>query len=286
MKVDLKGGEIILYSLRKSVAAFALMLLLFVTTSAKAATLTNEEYSRLKIIFSDARIAIMSDEDAQRYLSYDLENSNIVSKYYRVTETANGTVSTEVTKTEAEEASQANNNNVTRGASHTTTYKNIQITSSQINGNRYMVTFITKWLLVPRVKSYDVIAMRLDDATMEEGTQSGIQSYKKNGSYSYVMYSNNGTNMVKKTNGFGISMNLVDNSTAYECDIESIVVSTSKWATAYASYQHAASNVTLAQSKAYNISHNGYGEVINFATAVENYYDGMQGVSIALGYTG
>ena len=275
-----------MYSLRKSVAAFALMLLLFVTTSAKAATLTNEEYSRLKIIFSDARIAIMSDEDAQRYLSYDLENSNIVSKYYRVTETANGTVSTEVTKTEAEEASQANNNNVTRGALHTTTYKNIQITASPISGNGYFVKFFTNWLIMPRVKSYDVDAMRVDDAIIQSGTQKGTQMYRANGSVSEVNYSYNGTNMVNQSNGFGISMNLVDAATAIECEIEAIVTSTSKWATVYASYQHAASNVTLAQSKAYNISHNGYGEVINFATAVENYYDGMQGVSIALGYTG
>lgn len=275
-----------MYSLRKSVAAFALMLLLFVTTSAKAATLTDEEYSRLKIIFSDTRIAIMSDEDAQRYLSYDLENSNIVSKYYRVTETANGTVSAEVTKTEAEEASQATNNNITRGASHRTTYKNIQITASPISGNGYFVKFFTNWLIMPRVKSYDVDAMRVDDATIQSGTQKGTQMYRANGSVSEVNYSYNGTNMVNQSNGFGISMNLVDAATAIECEIEAIVTSTSKWATVYASYQHAATNVTLAQSKAYNISHNGYGEVINFATAVENYYDGMQGVSIALGYTG
>ena len=275
-----------MYSLRKSVAAFALMLLLFVTTSAKAATLTNEEYSRLKIIFSDARISTMSDEDAQRYLSYDLENSNIVSKYYRVTETANGTVSTEVTKTEAEEASQATNNNLTRGASHNTTYKNIQISASPTSDNYYYIKFFTCWLLTPRVKSYDVNAMRVDDATIVAGTQKGTQSYGTNGNYSTISYAYNGTNMVNQSNGFGISMNLVDAATGFQLEIEAIVVSTSKWATLYASYQHAASNVTLAQSKAYNISHNGYGEVINFATAVENYYDGMQGVSIALGYTG
>lgn len=275
-----------MYSLRKSVAAFALMLLLFVTTSAKAATLTDEEYSRLKIIFSDARISTMSDEEAQRYLSYDLENSNIVSKYYRVTETANGTVSTEVTKTEAEEASQATNNNVTRGASHNTTYKNIQISASPTSDNYYYIKFFTCWLLTPRVKSYDVNAMRVDDATIVAGTQKGTQSYGTNGNYSTISYAYNGTNMVNQSNGFGISMNLVDAATGFQLEIEAIVVSTSKWATAYASYQHAATNVTLAQSKAYNISHNGYGEVINFATAVENYYDGMQGVSIALGYTG
>lgn len=286
MKVDLKGGEIILYSLRKSVAAFALMLLLLVTTSAKAATLTDEEYSRLKIIFSDARIATMSDEDAQRYLSYDLENSIIVNKYYRVTETSNGTVSAEVTKTEAEEASQATNNNLTRGASYKTTYKNIQISASPTSDNYYYIKFFTCWLLTPKVKSYDVNAMRVDDATIVAGTQKGTQSYGTNGNYSTISYAYNGTNMVNQSDGFGISMNLVDAATGFQLEIEAIVVSTSKWATVYASYQHAASNVTLAQSKSYNISHNGYGEVINFATAVENYYDGMQGVSIALGYTG
>ncbi|CDF20946.1 unknown [Clostridium sp. CAG:609] len=275
-----------MYSLRKSVAAFALMLLLFVTTSAKAATLTDEEYSRLKIIFSDARIATMSDEDAQRYLSYDLENTNSISKYYRVTETANGTTSVEVTKTEAEEASQAINNNITRGASHRTTYKNIQIVASPISGNHYFMKFHVNWLLTPRVKSYDVNAMRVDDVTIQEGSQKGMQIYGSNNNYSEISYSYNGTNMVNQSNGFGISMNLVDAATEFQLDIEAIVVSTSKWATVYASYQHAATNVTLAQSKAYNISHNGYGEVINFATAVENYYDGMQGVSIALGYTG
>lgn len=274
-----------MYSLRKSIAAFALMLSLLVTTSAKAATLTDEEYSRLKIIFSDNRIAAMSDEDAQRYLSYDLEHSKVVNKYFKVTETTNGTISTEVSKSEAESGSQVVKNNITRATYHTTTYKNIQISSTPTSGNNYFINFYTLWLITPRVKSYDVIAMRLDDATMVEGTQSGRQNYTKGNEYLTINYSNNGTNMVKKSNGFGISMNLVDAGTEFSCEIQSIVTSTSKWATVYASYQHAATSVTLAQSKAYNISHNGYGEVINFATAVENYYDGMQGVSIELGYS-
>lgn len=131
-----------------------------------------------------------------------------------------------------------------------------------------------------------VIAIRTDDATVTEGTQEGIQAYiYTNGSVGYVNYSNNGTNMVKADNGFGISMNLVDAAKTYECTIEATVTATTEWATVYGSYQHAATNVTLAQSKSYTISHNGYGKVINFATAVQNDYDGMQGVSIALDYT-
>lgn len=144
----------------------------------------------------------------------------------------------------------------------------------------------TLWLVSPAIKSYDVFAMRTDDASIIEGSQEGTQGYiYKNGSVGFVNYSYNGTNMVKASNGFGISMNLVDAAHTYECSITARVRATTEWAEVYGSYQHAATNVTLAQSQAYTISHNGYGKVINFATAVQNHYDGMQGVSIKLDYT-
>jgi len=77
------------------------MLGLLITTNVKGATLTDAEYARLKLVFSDLRIATMSDETAQEYLTYDLENNKKVSKYYKVTETTNGTTTSEVTKEEA-----------------------------------------------------------------------------------------------------------------------------------------------------------------------------------------
>lgn len=269
--------------LRKSIITTIIMLGIFLTSSVKGATLTGSEYARLKLIFSDLRIATMSDEDASRYLSYDLENSKKVNKYYRVMKTTNGTTTTEISE---EEATNATKNTATRGASYTTTYKNIQITATEMSTNTYLIILDNLWLKSPYIKSYDVIAMRTDDATITEGTQEGTQAYiYTNGSVGYVNYSNGGTNMVKASNGFGISMNLVDAANTYECTIEAIVTATTEWATVYGSYQHAATNVTLAQSKSYTISHNGYGKVINFATAVQNDYDGMQGVSIALDYT-
>ena len=270
--------------LRKIIIATIIMLGIFLTSNVKGATLTDTEYARLKLVFSDLRIATMSDEDASRYLSYDLENTKKVNKYYRVTKTTNGTTTTEVSE---EEATNATKNTATRGASYTTTYKNIQISATPTGTkNRYSIELTNLWLKSPYIKSYDVIAIRTDDATVLEGTQNGVQSYiYTNGSVGYVYYSNNGTNMVKASNGFGISMNLVDAANTFECDIEATVTATTEWATVYGSYQHAATNVTLAQSKSYTISHNGYGKVINFATAVQNDYDGMQGVSIALDYT-
>lgn len=283
MNVEQRGGA--LEQLKKIIMTISILLVMIISNSVKAANLTEEEYERLRYVFSDARISFMSDEDAARYLSYDLEHTNKVSKYYRVTETTNGTISTEVSKEEAISAAETENNISPTATYHTTSYKNIEISTSQTGTNSYLIYVTNNWLITPRVKSYDVIAMRVDDATISPGTQSGVQFYTTNGVTDAVNYSYQGTNMVLSSNGFGISMNLVDAASGFTCEIEAIVTATTKWATVYGSYQHAMTAVTLAKSKSYTISHNGYGKVINFATAVQNDYDNMQGVSISLGYT-
>ena len=283
MNVEQRGGA--LEQLKKIIMTISILLVMIISSSVKAANLTEEEYERLRYVFSDARISFMSDEDAARYLSYDLEHTNKVSKYYRVTETTNGTISTEVSKEEAISAAETENNISPTATYHTTSYKNIEISTSQTGTNSYLIYVTNNWLITPRVKSYDVIAMRVDDATISSGTQSGVQFDTTNGVTDAVNYSYQGTNMVLSSNGFGISMNLVDAASGFTCEIEAIVTATTKWATVYGSYQHAMTAVTLAKSKSYTISHNGYGKVINFATAVQNDYDNMQGVSISLGYT-
>ena len=281
MNVEQRGGAH--EQLKKIIMTISILLVMIISTNVKAATLTDEEYDRLRNVFSDTRISLMNDEDAARYLSYDLEHTNKVSKYYRVTETTNGTITTEVTKEEATNAAKSNISTI--ATYHTTSYKNIEIMTTHISGNSYYVHLFNDWLITPKVKSYDVIAMRVEDATISSGTQNGTQLYTVNGVSSGIDYSYNGTNMVLSTNGFGISMNLVDAAGGFTCDIEAIVTATSQWATVYGSYQHAMTAVTLAKSKSYTISHNGYGKVINFATAVQNDYDNMQGVSISLDYT-
>lgn len=286
MDVEQKGGE--KGTLKKIAFILSILLSLVISTNVKAANLTDEEYNRLRIVFSDARIALMSDEDADRYLSYDLEGTQRVSKYYKVTDTTNGTITTEVSEEEATAAANAatlNNGIMPAAASYTTSYKNIQILRTSTGNNYYLMYLINDWLIEPSTKSYDVIAMRVDDATMVAGTQSGIQMYMVNGTSGSVNYSYQGTNMVLSSNGFGISMNLVDAADEFTCEIEAIVQATTEWATVYGSYQHAVRNVTLAQSKSYTISHNGYGKVVNFATGIQNTYDEMKGVSISLDYT-
>lgn len=275
--------------MKKSITALVVMLGLVTFTNVKAANLTDEEYNRLKILFSDERIAIMNDEDAERYLSYNLESTEKVSKFYKVTETRNGTITSEVTKEEATSAAAEVKAAIESGIMpsatyYTTSYKNLEISKTTLNSNGYLIYLTNNWLINPSVKSYDVIAMRMDDVTMSAGTQTGIQMYNSASGGGSVNYSYQGTNMVLSSNGFGISMNLVDAGTGFTCEIEAIVTATSEWATVYGSYQHAVENVTLANSKAYTISHNGYGKVINFATGIQNSYDAMKGVSISLDY--
>lgn len=268
----------------KVILAFMIVGLLTFVTNVNARELSNEEYNNLRLLFSEGRLALMTDEEVEKYLSYDFDNIITAHKYYKVTETTNGTTSSEVS---AEEAT-ANMGISTLATTHTTSYKHIRIAATNVTGNIYNITLYTEWLVTPSVKSFDVTGIRVDDATVVEGTQSGTQTYwtSSSGGYKMIDYSYNGTNIKKATNGFGISMNLLDAASYFATDITANVVATSQYATVYGTYQHAVKAVTLAQSHDYTISHNGLGGVFNFSTAVSRYYDGMAGVSIALGYTG
>lgn len=227
----------------------------------------------------------MSDEEAQRYLEYDLENSKKVTKYYRVEENTNGSTNIEVSE---DEYHNAENGIVcySGDASYTTAYKYILLSSSPGSSNHFIVSLTTVWLITPYMKSYDVNGIRGYEAVPVEGTQSGVQLYatSSNGPYSKVNYAHDGTNIVKKSNGFGISMNLVDAANYFETEIDALFKANSKYAEVFGTYQHAIVNVTLAESRNYNISHNGLGKVINFYDNNESYYDQMQGVSLMLDY--
>ena len=80
-------------------------------------------------------------------------------------------------------------------------------------------------------------------------------------------------------------LNLINSGVEFYADIEAYVTATSQYAKVYGSYQHAVYNVSLIDSKSYTISGAGLGYVFNFATAVEDLYDGMGGVDISLPYS-
>ena len=140
--------------------------------------------------------------------------------------------------------------------------------------------FVAHWKIIPATRSFDVIATRIINLDVINGTQGGKQFYTINGNTSYVNYNFNGTNINNQSNGFGISMNLINDPdlSALELEITSSLEVTNYPAIIYASYQHATSSVTLAESKNYTLSYLGMGDVILFAnnsTAAK--YDGMGG---------
>ena len=165
-----------------------------------------------------------------------------------------------------------------RGSSYSTTYKTLSVTAIPIDSINYNVNLTLQWKQMPTIRSYDVIALRFANMAMSMGTQYGYQTY----SGGNVYYSYNGSNMKLLSNGFGISMNLVNNSISYlQCFI-SVVAAKASGAAIYGAYEHATTNTTLAKSKKYTLSSIGQGGVINFDSTVWNIYDDMNGVNISL----
>ena len=250
------------------------------------ASISDGDYARLREIFSEYRLSIMSDEELERLANGELK---VQEKLYQWTESINGTMTyVEVDPdlyVEINPENSASNYSTSIGTTYyESNYKRIQIIDNYISNNLHYIMVYTQWLVTPATKSFDVTAMRFEDATIVEGSQDGTQTYWANGEYDFITYSPNGTNIRKQSNGFGISMNLVNDASYFETDISADIKASNSNATVYGTYQHAVTNVTLEQSHSYNISHNGFGGVLNFATGVRGYYDRMQGVYVELGY--
>lgn len=166
-----------------------------------------------------------------------------------------------------------------------TRYKTLTITAIPWSAGsiNYSIMLMVQWNYLPSVRSYDVMAVRMDNFAMQSGSAGGVQAYtKSDGTFDAVNYSFKGTNMnYDALNGFGISMNIVNDSLKdLYCYIQLDAAMKQNTATVYGSYQHAVDNVTLAQSKNYTINVAGMGKVINFASSVWNHYDDMNGVKI------
>lgn len=261
--------------------AFIILCTLCFVGSVKAET-TPEDYNKLRSIFSEERISLMSDEEKAIYTDNEV---TVEKKLYKGTLTVNNTYNYEELDPSLADDIKDNSQVSMYDAFYQTVYKQISFIDVPMSNNGHRLTVYTQWLIVPVTQSYDVTAMRVEDAYVVEGTQTGLQVYRKNGTIGSVNYSPNGTNIRKEDDGFGISMNLVNDATYYETEISANVVATSQYAKAYGTYQHAVTDVTLDESQSYTISHNGFGYVVNFATGVQNLYDRMNGVSISLSYS-
>lgn len=137
--------------------------------------------------------------------------------------------------------------------------------------------FWNEWKSMPSYKSFDVIAMRWTDnftMTSYDGSQS------TDGNTSYVAYDEGNGNYKLGTNAIGLSQNLVDSATSWLSNELNVSGTCSGSGAVWASYQHAQANITLATSKLYNFSSNGYGGVLSFYGAASGIYDNTTGLSL------
>ena len=252
-------------------------------TNQNGVRISMTDYNLLTNIYSYAYIQTMTNEDYENFKAKNININNLVKseKYYKteIDHLNNVVTNTEVTENEF---NNYNPNIQTRSVSNfvETQYKKLSLTLSD-NHNGYGDIFVgLLWKMIPSTRSFDVIAVRYVGMTDVDGTQIGRQIWGTNGNYTYVNYGWNGTNINRQDNGFGISMNITNDSTInyLENYIESAVEFTGNFQWAGASYQHATSNTTLAQSKSYTLAENGKNGVILFTGNIGEKYDNMPGV--------
>ena len=252
-------------------------------TNQNGVRISMTDYNLLTNIYSDAYIQTMTNEDYENFKAKNININNLVKseKYYKteIDHLNNVVTNTEVTENEF---NNYNPNVQTLSVSNfvETQYKKLSLTLSD-NHNGYGDIFVgLLWKMIPSTRSFDVIAVRYVGMTDVDGTQYGRQIWGTNGNYTYVNYGWNGTNINRQDNGFGISMNITNDSTInyLENYIGSAVEFTGNFQWAGASYQHATSNTTLAQSKSYTLAEDGKNGVILFTGNIGAKYDNMPGV--------
>lgn len=252
-------------------------------TNQNGVRISMTDYNLLTNIYSDAYIQTMTSEGYENFKAKNININNLVKseKYYKtvIDHLNNVVTNTEVTENEF---NNYNPNVQTLSVSNfvETQYKKLSLTLSD-NHNGYGDIFVgLLWKMIPSTRAFDVIAVRYVGMSDVDGTQCGRQIWGTNGNYTYVNYGWNGTNINRQDNGFGISMNITNDSTInyLENYIESAVKFNGNFQWAGASYQHATSNTTLAQSKSYTLAENGKNGVILFTGNIGEKYDNMPGV--------
>lgn len=249
--------------------------------------MSEENYNMLSNFYSNNAIANMSLEKYQAEMSHQYTLYGSETKYIKTSTLLDSTGKVLESNSSEVSESQYNNHVVPLflcGTGHQcweTDYKQVDLNvwSYVDDPNAIRLVLVNTWKIMPAVRSYDVIAMRYTGATAT--TAWGDQSYfGTNTPVTTIEYSYNGTNMKVLSNGIGISQNLVGYTDLNYLTNRIVIEGTTDWSNfaVWGSYQHAVSNVTLAQSKNYTLSSSGLGGVINFNSSVVGYYDGMQGV--------
>lgn len=251
-------------------------------TNNNGVVISEQEYNNFLKIYSSEYIMNMSEEKYNKIKDLNFDDITTTNKYVETVYNQSLQLTTERELTEEE---FENYNPVMtlldNGAAHyESTAKLIEMTV--VGGTTWNYVFVgLTWKGIPSTRSFDVIGIRGYGFEFRDGSQTGEQIYKLNGSYTSISYAWNGTNIKKHDNGFGISMNIVNSDiTTLQATVECDVKPTITHPTVYTSYQHAVATVTLAQSQNYTLGGAGLGGVFVFPYSISQKYDGMSGIAV------
>lgn len=251
-------------------------------TNINGIVISEQEYNDFLKLYSSDYIMNMSLEKYNKLKTLNFDDITTSTKYIETTYNQNLRLTTEREVTEEE----YNNYNPVMpllddgAASYETTMKKLVL--SIVGGTtwNYAVVAAT-WKAIPSTRSYDLIGFYGYGFEFGTGTQAGNQIYTLDGNYTVIDYAWNGTNIQRHTNGFGISMNIVNSDITYlqliaECDVKATITHP----TLYASYQHAQQSLSLADSQNYTLGGSGLGSVFVFPYSIAQKYDAMSGVHV------
>lgn len=266
-------------------------------TNEKGATLTEEQYNYLIDFFDEDTLYTMTMEQINlikdmRDLTATTETKYVrTDEIYDITGNLLDVDNNEVTEEEAlnyEEDSLISTYawNIT----YQTTMKKLYMKVVSGSTSTKIVTITNTWLSLPNVRSFDVIALRPETNSMSINVNSDLISGYQKWDGNVISYDLNSSNLKKSSSftgngGVGISMNIVDDvSSSLVNSMTVYFLCKNSEFEIYGTYQHATSDVTLAQSQNYSFKSSGYGGVLDFASSVKSKYDNMNGVYLHYNY--
>lgn len=264
-------------------------------TNSNGATLTEEQYNNLIEVFSENTLYSMSKEQIDIIKNETDFDVSTETTYIKTTDTYNilgeytGSVSQEVSENYALNYDPSKEiMPMSWNASHQTSMKRLELRVVTGNSISYKIATITNtWLSIPKVKKFDVIALRPGSNSMTINVVKGlITGYQKadNTMINYDVDSENTKISSSFTGhgGIGISMNILDAvQNSLENSMTVYFLTGSNPFELYGTYQHAAQSTTLKESQDYTFDSTGYGGVLKFSNSVKNKYDQMQGVYVS-----
>ena len=266
------------------ITAFVILLIpvktfAFVTQS--GLSIPDETYDKLSLFHTKEYITTMTYDEYMSFQSLNIVPENVIriSKYYKVV-TNNLTKEVdrvEITEEEYEAYKVPTNN---RSLYYETAYQKMILSFTHISDNANYFSYTGIWKAMPSNRSIDDIGARVIGFNIVSGSQFTRQIYTLNNTVYTTNYYYGGSESQYFTNGYGVSIDLVDSNsiTTLECSTSANMTVNFYPAFIFGAYEHAVDTVTLNQAKDYTIG-NGAGGVFVWGSTASGHYDGASGIS-------